>query len=65
MIPHQANIRIIKCRCRQVGIAPEKVVIRHRPNRQHNRRDHSAGHAKDAHFRGALKKRPIWPCSRR
>jgi len=43
MVPHQANLRIIKAAAERLGIPLEKVVIKHRELRQHHRCHDSAG----------------------
>ena len=49
MIPHQANIRIIKAAGERLGIAPGAHHGEHRALRQHHRRHAPAGHPRRPH----------------
>ena len=64
LIPHQANLRIIRAAAERLGIPQEKVVDQHREVRQHHRRHHSPGHARrhrrrpsEEGWSGALRRR--------
>jgi len=56
MIPHQANRRIITGAAERLGIAPEKVMIKHRMLRQYDGRDPAPWPRATPSSRGNLRK---------
>jgi len=59
VVPHQANLRIIRAMQQRLGVDDSKVMVNNRQIREHYRGNNSAGLARRGRRR-AIEKRAIW-----